>query len=162
MPSCLSGAFRRDLVAHQTDVLGAGADEIDVVLGENFGKAGVLGEEAVARMHGVGAGDLACRKQRRNVEIAVAGGRWTDADALIGEPHVHGVSVGGRVHRYRRNTELLARAQHAQSDLSPVGNQDLIEHAAAAWRKQRPALLAADWPTLFAAHPSPFARRFTR
>ena len=55
----LGGALGLDLVAHQADVLGLGADEVHAVLGEDFGEARVLGQEAVARMHGVGAGDLA-------------------------------------------------------------------------------------------------------
>ena len=114
MPSSFGGALGRDLVAHQADMFGPGTDELHVVLGENFGEAGVLGEEPIARMHGVGAGDLAGREQRRNVEVAVLGGRRTDADALVGEPHVHGVLVRGRMHGHRRDAELLARAQDAE------------------------------------------------
>ena len=45
----------RDLVAHDADMLGLGADEGDFVLFENIGEAGVLGQEAVARMDRVGA-----------------------------------------------------------------------------------------------------------
>ena len=55
----LRGRLRLDLVAHEPDVLGARADEGDVVLFEDLGEAGILGEEAVAGMHRVGAGDLA-------------------------------------------------------------------------------------------------------
>ena len=40
-----------DLVAHEADMLGLGADEGDVVLGENFGETGVFREKAVAGMH---------------------------------------------------------------------------------------------------------------
>ena len=126
------GALGRDLVAHQADMLGPRTDELHVVLGENFGEAGVLGEKAVARMHGVGAGDLARREQRRNIEVAVLGRRRTDAHALIGEPHVHGVLVRGRMHGHRRDAEFLARAQHAERDLPPVGDQNFIEHRAVA------------------------------
>ena len=103
-------------------------DEVHIVLAENFGEARVLGEEAVARMHRVGAGDLAGGEQRRNVEIAVLGRRRADADALVGEPHMHGVGVRRRMHRDRRDAELLAGAQHAQRDLSAIGDQDFIEH----------------------------------
>ena len=101
---------------------------MDVVLFEDFGEARVLGQEAVARMHGVGAGDLAGREQRRDVEIAVARGRRSDADALVGEPHMHGVGVGGRMHRDGRDAELLAGAQHAQRDLAAIGYEDFFEH----------------------------------
>jgi hypothetical protein len=52
-------------------MLGLGADEFQIVLGEDFSKARVFGEEPVAGVHGVRTGDLASRKQRRDVEIAV-------------------------------------------------------------------------------------------
>ncbi len=126
----LGGALGLDLVAHQPDMRRLGADEMDVVLLQDLGEARVLGQEAVARMHRVGAGDLAGGEQRRNVEIAVARRRRTDADALVGEPHVHGVGVGGRMHRDGGDAELLAGAQHAQRDLAAIGDQDLVEHLA--------------------------------
>ena len=44
-------------------MLGPRADEVDAVLAENFGEARVLRQESVARMHRVGAGDLAGREQ---------------------------------------------------------------------------------------------------
>ena len=59
MPSRSAVRLGFDLVAHQPDMRGLGADEMDVVLGEDFGKAGVLREKAIARMHRIGAGDLA-------------------------------------------------------------------------------------------------------
>ena len=127
----LGGALGLDLVAHQADVLGPRPDEVHVVLGENFGEARILREKAVARMHGVGAGDLAGGEQRRDVEIAVLRGRRADADALVGEPHVHGVLVGGRMHRDGRDAKLLAGAQHPQRDLPAIGDQDFVEHLAA-------------------------------
>ncbi len=124
----LDGALGLDLVAHQADMLGPRPDEVHAVLAEDFGEARVLRQEAVARMHGVGAGDLAGGEQRRNVEIAVARGRRADAHAFVGKPHVHRVGVGGRMHRDRRNAELLAGAQHPQRDLAAIGDQDLFEH----------------------------------
>ena len=99
------------------------------MLFEDLGEAGVLRQEAVAGMHGVGAGDLAGGQQARNVEIALGGRRRADADALVGEAHVHGVGVGGGVHGDGGDAELLARALDAQCDLSPVGDQDFVEHS---------------------------------
>ena len=127
-------ALGLDLVAHQADVLGLRADEGDAVLGENLGEARVLGEEAVAGMHRVGAGDLAGGEQGGDVEIAVARRRRADADALVGELDVHRLLVGGRIDRDRRDAELLGRAQHAQRDLAAVGDQDFVEHAGGSCR----------------------------
>ena len=95
---------------------------------EDLGEARVLGEEAIAGMDSVGAGDLAGGQERRDVEIAVARSRRADAHALIREPHVHGVGVGGRMHRHGLDAELLARTQYAQCDLAAIGYEDFIEH----------------------------------
>ena len=108
-----------------------GPDEVHVVLFENLGKAGIFGEEAVARMDGIGAGDLAGRQQRRNIEIAVARRRRPDAHALVGKPHMHGVGVGGGMHRNGVDAEFLARAQNAERDLAAIGYQNLVEHRSA-------------------------------
>jgi len=123
-------ALGLDLVAHQADMRRLGADEMQAVIGEDFGEAGVLGQKAVAGVHGVGAGDLAGGEQIGDVEIAVLGGRRADADALVGEPYMHRVAVGGRMHRNRRDAELLAGAQDPQRDLATIGNEDFFEHAA--------------------------------
>ena len=80
-------------------------------------------------MDRVGAGDLAGRHDLRDVEVAVLGGRGADAHALVGEPHMHGVGVGGGMHRDRGDAKLLAGPFDAKRDLSPVGDQDLVEHA---------------------------------
>ncbi len=42
---------------------------------------------------------------------------------------MHGVGVGGRVHRDRGDAKLLAGTLDAKRDLSAVGDQDLVEHA---------------------------------
>ena len=126
----LRGDLGLDLVAHQPNVLGGRADEGDVVLIEDLGEAGILGEEAVAGMNRVGAGDLAGGDDGWNVEVAVLGRRGADAHALVGEAHMHGVGVGGRMHRDSRDAQFLAGALDAKRDLSPVCDQDLVEHRA--------------------------------
>ena len=124
----LGGLLGLDLVAHQADVLGLRPDEMQIVLGEDLGEAGVFRQKAVAGMHRVGAGDLAGREQRGHVEIAVLRRRRADADALVGEAHMHGVGVGGGMHRDGGDAQFLARAQDAQGDLAAIGYQDLVEH----------------------------------
>ena len=125
-------ALGLDLVAHDADVLGARADEGDLVGGEDLGEAGVLGEEAVARVDGVGAGDLAGGEDLRDVEVGFAGRRRPDADALVGEPDMHGIGIGGRMHRDGGDAEFLAGAQHAEGDLAAIGDQDLLERGGGA------------------------------
>ena len=128
MPSFFAVRLASILSPISADVFGLRADELHAVLGQDFGKARILGEKSVAGMHGIGAGDLAGRQDGGDVEIAVLRGGRADADALVGKPHMHGVRVGGRMHRHGRDAELLAGAQHPQRDLAAIGDQDLIEH----------------------------------
>jgi hypothetical protein len=51
MPSFFRGLLGLDLVAHQADVFGLRPDEMQIVLGEDFGKAGVFRQKAVAGMY---------------------------------------------------------------------------------------------------------------
>lgn len=89
--------FRRllggDLVAHEADVLGSRSDESDAVRIEDIGELGVLREEAVTRMHRIRTGDLTGGNDLMDVQIALARRRRADADALVGEPDMHGVAV---------------------------------------------------------------------
>ena len=125
----LRRALGLDLVAHDADVLGRWADEGDVVGGQYIGKLGILGQEAVAGMNRVGAGDFASGDDLVDVEIGVPRRRRADADAFVREPDMHRIGVGSRMHRHRADAELLGGAQHTQRDFASVGNQDLVEHA---------------------------------
>ena len=119
-----------DLVAHEPDVLRRGADEGEGVLLDHLGEVGVLGQEPVAGMDGVGAGDLGGGQDRHRVQVAVGGLGRADADALVGEPHVHRLGIGGRMHGDRGHVQLAAGAQDAQRHLAAIGDQDLVEHRA--------------------------------
>ena len=57
----------RDLVAHQADVLRPRANEMDTMFDQYFSEARIFGEKPVARMHGIGAGDVARRYECWNV-----------------------------------------------------------------------------------------------
>ena len=60
------GAARGDLVAHQAHHLGLRTDPGEAALLHDLGEVGVLGEEAVAGVDGVGAGDLGGADDRRD------------------------------------------------------------------------------------------------
>ena len=87
------------LVAHQPDHLGTGADELDVAGLADLGEVGALGEEAVAGVDRVGAGDLGRADDRRDVQVAVGAARRADADVLVGEAHVQAVARRPRSRR---------------------------------------------------------------
>ena len=69
------------------------------------------------------------RDDRRDVEIAFARGRRADAHALVGEAHMHGVGIGGRMHRDGADAHLAAGAMDPERDLAAVGDQHFFEHA---------------------------------
>ena len=79
---------RGDLVAHRLDRLRTGADEDQPLVAAGGREVGVLGEEAVPGVDGVGA-RLACRLEHRlHVQVALAGVRRPDADRLVGAAYV--------------------------------------------------------------------------
>ena len=94
------------------------------------GEVGVLGEEAVAGMHAVGAARADRGEDGFGVEVRLGRGLTTERVCLVGEPHVHRIAVELGVHRDRCDAELLARTDHANGDLSAIGDQDLGQHAA--------------------------------
>jgi hypothetical protein len=62
-----------------------------------------------------------------DVEIGISGGRWTDADRLVGEPDVHRLGVGGRMDRDRLDPHFVAGAVDAQCYLAAIGDEDFRE-----------------------------------
>jgi len=124
----LGGLLGHDLVAHHGDVLRRRADEGETVRLDRFGETGILRQEPVAGMDGIGAGDCRGRQDRGNVEITVARRRRSDADRFVGQPYMHRVAVGGRMDRDRLDAHLAAGAMDAERDLAAIGDQDLVEH----------------------------------
>src|SRR5262245_11348959 len=84
-------------------------------------------------MHGVSARDLAGREKPRNIEIAFARRRRPNAYALVSEPDVHRIRIGGGMHGNRCNAEFFAGALDAQRDFTAIGNQDFVEHRRSAY-----------------------------
>ncbi len=126
---CLGGDAARHLVAHHLDGLGRRADEGHAPLGDGAGEVGVLGEEAVAGVHGVGAGLLDDVEDALGVEVALGRGLPAERVGLVGQPDVERFAVELGVHRHAGDAELLARTDDADGDLAPVGDQDLGQHA---------------------------------
>ncbi len=119
-----------DLVAHDPDVLRGRADEGEAVLLDHLREVGVLGEEAVAGVDGIGPGDLGRGQDRHRVQVGALGGRRADTDALVGQAHMHGLGVDGGVHGHGRDAHLVAGAQDPDCHLAAIGDQDLLEQGA--------------------------------
>jgi hypothetical protein len=116
------------LVAQLADDLGRRPDEGEAAGGHHLHELGVLGQEAVARMDGVGVRDLRRGDDAVDVQVAAARRRRPDAHGLVRQRHVARVAVGLGIHHHDLAAERATRAQHAQRDLSAVGDQDAAEH----------------------------------
>src|SRR6266480_1602063 len=73
----------RGLVAHLPDLVPARPHERDFRRADDVREFGVFRQEAVARVDRVGPGDLRGGDDARNVEVAVARGRATDAHVVV-------------------------------------------------------------------------------
>ncbi len=111
------------------------ADEHQAGIGAHRGELGVLGQEAVAGVDGVGA-DLARQlDDRLGAQVALGRGGGADRMGLVGQHHRQAAAVGLRVDHRAADPQLAQGAQDAHRDLAPVGDQDLAQGAlAAGWR----------------------------
>ena len=107
-------------------MFGLRPDEGDAMRLDDLGELGVFGKETIARVDCVRARNFRRRNDRRDVQIAVLGRRRTDADRLVGQAHMHGVGVGGRMNRDRPDAHFMAGAVDAERDLAAIGDQQLF------------------------------------
>ena len=124
----LRGAAGGVLIAHAVDDLGGRTDERKAALLALAHEARVLREEPVAGMDRLGARLHGGGQDRILVEVALRETRAADAVGLIGETHVQGLGVRGRVDGDGPHAHVAAGANHANGDLAPVRDQNLVEH----------------------------------
>ena len=100
----------RDLVAHRFDDVGRRADPADACLGDGSGKGGVLRQEAIARMDGLGVRLLGGGEDGLGVEIGTG-----QSDGLVGLLDERGVGIsigehGDAAHAHRSGGTKTRRA----------------------------------------------------
>ena len=103
-------------------------DEGQAVCRHDLGEALVLGQEAVARVDRVAAGDERRRDDRRRRQVRAAGLGRADADRLVGQLDRERVAVRLAVGDDRLGAEGPACPQDPEGDLAAVGDEDLAEH----------------------------------
>ena len=116
-----------DLVAEVLDRLGRRADPDQAGVDDGLREVAVLGQEAVARVHRVGAGLLGDGHDLLDVEVGVGRGRAAEAVGLVGEPHEQRVPVGVGVDRDAADAGVLAGPDHPDGDLAAIGDQHLLQ-----------------------------------
>jgi len=110
--------------------VGVGADEGDAGLGQRLLEFPLLGQEAVAGMHGLGAGLDAGLDDLVDQQIGLGRRRRADMHGLVGHLHMQGVLVGVRINRDGLDAHLAGGLDDAAGDLAAIGDQDLGEHTA--------------------------------
>ena len=114
-----------DLVAEIADGLRAGPDPDQPGVDDGLGEVGVLGEEPVARVDGVGAGFRRGVEDLAEVQVGLRGGLPTQGEGLIGQAHVRGVGIRLGIDRHTAQTGILGRPDHPHRDFTAVGDEDL-------------------------------------
>jgi hypothetical protein len=94
-------------------------------------KLGVLGEEAVAGVHGVGAGAAGDREDLLDRQVRLGARRAFEGVRLVGELRVHGVAVLVGVDGDRALSGVAGGADHADGDLAAVRDEHLGDRAVA-------------------------------
>ena len=114
-----------DLAAHQGDHLRRRTDEGEPRLATRRREGAVLGEEPVARVDGIrlrATGDV---EQPVDAQVAVGGRVRPERVCLIGVADVQRRAIALGVHGDRLEPHLAARADDANRDFAPVGNENL-------------------------------------
>ncbi len=94
---------------------------------QGAGKVDVLAQEAVARVHGLGAGVAAGLDDGLDLQVALGRGGGADPHGDVGFAHVAGAGVGVAVDGHRTDAQGAQGADHAAGDLAAVGDEDGAE-----------------------------------
>jgi hypothetical protein len=121
----LHARARRRLDPHRAHRRRRRADEGGAGRVDRLGKIGVLRQKAVTGMNAVGAALADGIDELLDDQVALARGRRTDGDRLVGQAHVGRQRVGFGIDGHRAQAELAAGANHPAGDLAAVGDQHL-------------------------------------
>ena len=138
--SCL---LALDLVAHGRDGAGIGTDEDNAGLGQRAGKGFLLGQKAIAGMHGLGRGLPACVDDLPDRQIALSRRRRTDGDGHVRHFHVECVPIGVGIDGDGLDTQATRGLDDPAGDLAAIGDQNPLEHALDRSRKPLSRLCGA-------------------
>ena len=116
------------LVAHQVQDLGGRADELDARGLAGPGEVGVLAEEAVAGVDGVGTVLLRQLDDAGNIQVGAQGALvFSDQIGLIRGGAEEAVYILVGVDGNGLEAQVVTGPEDSHGDLAPVGHQDLFE-----------------------------------
>ena len=104
---------------------GRGTDPDQAGVDDGLREAGVLGEEAVAGVHGVGPGAPRDVEQLGDVEVRLGRAGAVQRERLVGDAHVQRLAVGVGVDGDGADPGVATGTGDADGDLTAVGDEDL-------------------------------------
>jgi len=116
------------LQTHGADGGGGRADPDQSGGYDGLGKVGVLGQEAIARVDGLGARGLGGSQNLGGVQIGFAGRGRADQDGLIGLADVQRLGIGFGIDGDGPDAHAAGSPEDATGDLATIGDQDGFEH----------------------------------
>jgi hypothetical protein len=116
------------LVAHALDHLGLGPNPHESCVDDRTREVGVLGQEPVAGVDGIGARAGGCIEDRRHLQVGLRGWTGPDVVGLAREARVQRIGIEVRVHGHRLDVEVVTGPHHTNRDLAAVGHEQLGEH----------------------------------
>ena len=114
-----------DLVPEGVDGRRRGTDPDQPGVDDGLREAGVLGEEAVAGVHGVGPGAPRDVEQLGDVEVRLGRAGAVQRERLVGDAHVQRLAVGVGVDGDGADPGVATGTGDADGDLTAVGDEDL-------------------------------------
>ncbi len=114
------------LAAQRADGGGRRANPGQARIDHGLGKVGVLAEEAIAGVHGIGAGGTGCGQQFVGAQVGVGAGRSAQRHRLGGLAHMQGVGIGVGVDRDRFDAHAVGGVDDAAGDFAAIGDEDIF------------------------------------
>ena len=121
----LGDVARLHLVAQCVDGCGGGADPGQARVDDGLRERRVLGEEAIARVHRVGARAARCREDLVDDEVGLGAGCSLERVGLVGQAHVARIPIGVGVDGDGSDACVFGCTDDSDCDLAAVGDQDL-------------------------------------
>ena len=107
------GLTRSRLIAHSVDALGGGADEYQIVVSACACEIGILGQEAIARMHSLATRGSCRGDDVRHIQVRLASRSRANAYGFVGIANGQRVFVGRGIYRNRFHAQLASGAHNA-------------------------------------------------
>ena len=124
----LHGLPRARLRSHRIHRSGRWPYEFHSGIATGLRELRVLGKKTVTGMDGVGPRPPRDIENFPDIEIRFGGRSGPKGIGLVSLAHMQRGAVYVRVNHYGCNPHLVARAQHAHRNLTPVGDQNFLEH----------------------------------